>query len=116
MRHLLFLVRDVELFECGARFQKPMIPPVYEDDGKETFEELHEIRKLLRIYWTKKWNDLPQQKIQAWIERIAHHVKEIIRCSDGDEFKVVQGRIAVSKAGRSVIKRKLLRQEDLGDL
>ena len=47
-------------------------------------------RKELRARWEKYWQDLPQSKIQEWIEVIPHHVKEIIRLKGGNEYK--QGR------------------------
>lgn len=37
--------------------------------------------------WEQCWRDLPQEKIQAWIERIPVHVKEIIRLEGGNEYK-----------------------------
>jgi ferric-dicitrate binding protein FerR (iron transport regulator) len=36
--------------------------------------------------WTKCWNELPQEKIQAWIERIPRHVQEIIKADGGNEY------------------------------
>ena len=32
------------------------------------------------------WKDLEQWRIQRWIRRIRHHVKEIIRCKGGNEY------------------------------
>jgi hypothetical protein len=37
--------------------------------------------------WEQCWRDLPQEKIQAWIERIPVHIKEIIRLEGGNEYK-----------------------------
>jgi hypothetical protein len=38
--------------------------------------------------WEACWNELlPQEKIQAWIERIPRHIKEIIRLEGGNEYK-----------------------------
>jgi hypothetical protein len=39
----------------------------------------------LRKDWIKCWNDMPQEKIQAWIERIPVHIKEINAC-DGNNL------------------------------
>ena len=36
--------------------------------------------------WTKAWKDLEQWRIQLWIRRIRHHVKEIIRCKGGNKY------------------------------
>ena len=37
--------------------------------------------------WTQYWNELPQEKIQAWIERIPIHIQEIIRLEGGNEYQ-----------------------------
>jgi hypothetical protein len=37
--------------------------------------------------WTKAWQDLPQDKIRAWIERIPVHIKEVIRLKGGNEYE-----------------------------
>lgn len=47
--------------------------------------------KLLKEEWIKCWNDLPQEKIQAWIERIPIHIKEVIRLEGGNEY--TEGRL-----------------------
>jgi transposase len=44
-------------------------------------------RKKLRVRWEKCWEDLPQSKIQEWIEAIPHHVQEIIRLNGGNEYQ-----------------------------
>ena len=37
--------------------------------------------------WEKCWRELPQDKIQAWIERIPIHIKQIIKLEGGNEYK-----------------------------
>jgi transposase len=37
--------------------------------------------------WEQCWKDLPQEKIQAWIERIPYHIKQIIELKGGNEYK-----------------------------
>jgi len=37
--------------------------------------------------WKEAWEELPQSRIQGWIERIVHHIKEVIRCEGGNEYK-----------------------------
>jgi hypothetical protein len=37
--------------------------------------------------WNQTWRDLPQEKIQAWIERIPTHIKKIIELEGGNEYK-----------------------------
>ena len=44
-------------------------------------------RKKLKARWEKCWEDLPQRKIQEWIEAIPYHVAEIIRLEGGNEYK-----------------------------
>ena len=40
--------------------------------------------------WENIWKDLPQAKIQAWIERIPIHIKNIIQLEGGNEY--IEGR------------------------
>ena len=37
--------------------------------------------------WKAAWKELPQEKIQAWIERISYHVQKIIELEGGNEYK-----------------------------
>jgi hypothetical protein len=37
--------------------------------------------------WRKCWKELPQEKIQAWIERIPIHIQKIIELEGGNESK-----------------------------
>jgi len=39
----------------------------------------------LKQAWITCWEDMPQEKIQAWIERIPVHIQEVILC-DGDNL------------------------------
>ena len=43
--------------------------------------------KELKKAWVKCWNDMPQEKIQAWIERIPVHIQEIIKLKGGNEYR-----------------------------
>lgn len=36
--------------------------------------------------WEAAWNDLPQEKIQAWIQRLPAHIRKIIDCKGGNEY------------------------------
>jgi hypothetical protein len=40
----------------------------------------------LKEAWIKCWEDMPQEKIQAWIERIERHIQEVIRLEGGNEY------------------------------
>jgi transposase len=37
--------------------------------------------------WRTAWEDLPQERIQQWIERIPRHIQEIIRLEGGNEYR-----------------------------
>jgi hypothetical protein len=41
----------------------------------------------LRKEWIKYWNEMSQEKIQAWIERIYYHVQEIIDQESDNLYK-----------------------------
>ena len=43
--------------------------------------------KAMRKAWEKCWDEMPQEKIQAWIERIPIHIEEIIRLKGGNEYQ-----------------------------
>ena len=44
-------------------------------------------RQEVIIAWKTAWTELPQEKIQAWIERIPVHVQKIIELEGGNEYK-----------------------------
>jgi hypothetical protein len=44
-------------------------------------------RVLLKVAWIKCWKEMPQERIQAWIERIMVHIKEVIRLEGGNEYR-----------------------------
>lgn len=44
-------------------------------------------RETAKKAWLKAWEELPQDRIQAWIERIPFHIEEIIRLEGGNEYK-----------------------------
>ena len=48
-------------------------------------------KKAIEEAWYKCWEEMPQELIQEWIERIPRHVKEIIRLEGGNEYK--EGRL-----------------------
>ncbi|KAJ5160333.1 uncharacterized protein N7482_007337 [Penicillium canariense] len=41
------------------------------------------------IAWQAAWREMPQEKIQRWIERIPTHIKKIIELDGGNEYKEV---------------------------
>lgn len=38
------------------------------------------------LVWKQAWDDLEQSRIQRWIERIPHHIQEVIRLEGGNEY------------------------------
>ena len=49
------------------------------------------LRAKLKEEWIRCWKEMPQEKIQAWIERIKFHIQEVIRLDGGNEYK--EGRL-----------------------
>ena len=43
-------------------------------------------KKDLTIQWEKCWKELPQARIQGWVDRIAIHIEAIIKCKGGNEY------------------------------
>ena len=41
--------------------------------------------------WKKAWDELPQAKVQAWIERILVYIEKIIELEGGNEYKEGRG-------------------------
>lgn len=37
--------------------------------------------------WERSWAEMPQSAVQGWIERIPHHVEQIIQLGGGNEYK-----------------------------
>jgi transposase len=48
-------------------------------------------REQLKKEWIKYWEEMPQEKIQAWIERIIVYIKDVIRLEGGNKYK--EGRL-----------------------
>jgi hypothetical protein len=44
-------------------------------------------RAQLKEAWIKYWKEMPQERIQQWIERIVEHVQEVIRLEGGNEYR-----------------------------
>ena len=41
--------------------------------------------------WQEVWQELPQERIQGWIERLLRHIKVIIELEGGNEYKEGRG-------------------------
>jgi hypothetical protein len=44
-------------------------------------------KEKLKQDWIKCWKDMPQEKIQAWTERIPIHIQEIIACNRNNLYQ-----------------------------
>jgi transposase len=47
--------------------------------------------KQLEKDWIQSWDDISQDKIQAWIKRIPIHIQEVIKLEGGNEYKESRG-------------------------
>jgi hypothetical protein len=59
-------------------------------------------RKEMEQAWLNAWNDLSQDQIQRWIERIPVHIQEIIRLEGGNEYKEGRQYFKRSFVGRRI--------------
>ena len=56
-------------------------------DEKDYKKGAPSVRKTAELVWKRYWKDLPQKKIQDWIERIPRHIKEVIRQKGGNQYQ-----------------------------
>ncbi|ODH19651.1 hypothetical protein ACO22_06155 [Paracoccidioides brasiliensis] len=54
-------------------------------------------QKTAKEDWLKTWKELPQTKIQTWIEWIVHHIQEIIHLKGGNEYKKGNSKLTIEK-------------------
>ena len=45
------------------------------------------VRKTAERLWIKAWDDLEQERIRRWIERIERHIQEVLRLEGGNEYR-----------------------------
>jgi hypothetical protein len=57
-------------------------------------------KKTGKSAWIKAWDELPQEMIQGWIERLMRHVQEVIRLEGATNTKRAV-RIMILEAGRA---------------
>lgn len=69
-------------------------------------------KKTGKAVWIKAWNELPQEKIQQWIERLIRHIQEVIKLQGGNEYQEGRDRSKRDQSGRR-IKGQLSRRQDL---
>jgi len=78
-----------------------MIEPTWMWMKRETTKKgAPQSRKEAEKVWRKTWKELPQERIQMWIERIMNNVQEVIRLEGGNEYK--EGRSKELKSRVSV--------------
>ena len=71
-------------------------------------------RLIAESMWHRTWDDLPQENIQAWIERIPRHIAKVIELEGGNEY--CEGRLDVdgrTKEGKMRLQQ--LREELLSN-
>ena len=44
-------------------------------------------KKQMKAKWINCWDEMPQSKIQDWVERIYKYVQEVILLEGGNEYK-----------------------------
>jgi len=44
-------------------------------------------KKQMKEDWVQCWEEIPQEKIQAWVERIPINIQEVIRLEGGNEYQ-----------------------------
>jgi hypothetical protein len=49
----------------------------------------------MEFAWKKAWSDISQSQMQAWIKRMPHHIKNVIRLKRENEYK--EGRKAFKR-------------------
>jgi hypothetical protein len=54
------------------------------DEAKDYTQGCTKTRLEAFSAWRTAWQDLPQERIQHWIERIPRHIQEIIRLEGGN--------------------------------
>ena len=65
-----------------------MIEPAWADVKRVTTQKgAPKTRAEAERAWRRAWEELEQWRIQAWIERIPRHIKEVIRCEGGSEYR-----------------------------
>jgi hypothetical protein len=55
--------------------------------------------------WRKAWDELDQNRIREWIERIPFHIQEVIRLEGGNEYQEGQrtvGKTSFQGQGRTL--------------
>jgi hypothetical protein len=86
-QHVYDLNRILRLLWCGNSPDLNAIEPCWFWMKQATTKKgAPKSRQQAIEAWTKCWNELPQEKIQAWIERIPRHVQEIIKADGGNEY------------------------------
>jgi len=73
---------------CGNSPDLNMIEPVWPHIKRSTTKRgAPGSREVAEKAWYKVWDDLEQERIQAWIRRIMGHVKQVIRLEGGNNYR-----------------------------
>ena len=110
---LMNMMDVIRLFWCPNSPDLNMIEPTWFYLKRQTTKYgAPQSRKAAEQAWKKAWRELPQSKIRQWVERIMHHIKEVIRCEGGNEYK--EGRPSWMKSRVVTRMVEVLEDEDFG--
>ena len=85
---LMNVMEVLRLLWCPNSPDLNMIEPTWFYLKRQTTKNgAPQSRQAAEKAWRKAWRELPQSKIRQWVERIMHHIKEVIRCEGGNEYK-----------------------------
>jgi hypothetical protein len=71
-------------------------------------------KKTAKEAWIKAWDELPQERIQHWIQRLRRHIKEVIKNEGGNEYKEGREDRDVRSWKGKCLKGQLSTRADLG--
>lgn len=81
------LYKVTKLFWCGNSPDCNCIEPFWNYMKRETTNKGAPQSRAEGIKaWERGWQDLPQSKIQGWIERMIEHIPKIIELEGGNEY------------------------------
>ena len=107
------MMEVIRLLWCPNSPDLNMIEPTWFYLKRQTTKNgAPQSRQTAEKVWRKAWREMPQSKIRQWIERIVHHIKEVIRCEGGNEYK--EGRPSWMKSRQVTRMVEILEEESSG--
>jgi transposase len=87
-QHIFDLQKVQRLLWCGNSPDLNMIEPAWPWMKRRTTRKgAPKSRQEAIRAWKVAWDELPQEAIHKWIERIPHHIEQIIALGGGNEYK-----------------------------